>query len=227
MSRRRRPSAIADRTLDHDRRVALEQLPRHLQPAFAALWNLDLAFADVVSTSSDPRLGAIRLAWWRERLEELDQANAVPAEPRLQVVASELLRRAISGTDLSQLEDAWLPLLDPFPWGVSQIEGMKLRGRILFSVGARLLGGEPAFAEPAGELWALMDAVRHCSDPQSREVLLQGARSVLVEHRVPTNLRPMTIIAAVAVANLRDPGSAVARGMAAIRHRLTGRVPQL
>ena len=81
-------SPIAELELDDDRKVVLAQLPRALRPAFAALWHLDLAFADVAATTSDPRLGAIRLAWWRERLEELDH-GIVPAEPRLQAVARE------------------------------------------------------------------------------------------------------------------------------------------
>ena len=35
--------------------------------------------ADVVARSTEPALGAIKLAWWRERLEELDDGK-VPAE---------------------------------------------------------------------------------------------------------------------------------------------------
>ncbi len=92
---------------------------REVRPAFAALWGLDLAMADVVATSSQPALGAIRLAWWRERLEALDEGIAAPAEPRLKAVQGELLRRTVTGEELSKLEDAWLPLFDEFPWGRS------------------------------------------------------------------------------------------------------------
>ena len=49
---------------------------------------------DVVARSTEPALGAIKLAWWRERLEELDHGK-VPAEPRLQAAAAELLPREI------------------------------------------------------------------------------------------------------------------------------------
>src|SRR5258708_11156207 len=104
-----------------------------------ALWTLDLAFADVVSTSSLTELGAIRLAWWRERLEELDQAAGPPAEPRLQAVAATLLSRGVSGQELSGLEDCWLPLLNPFPWDDEVAQGLRMRGAILFGIGARLL----------------------------------------------------------------------------------------
>ena len=112
-----KPSPIAERRLDRDREIALEQLPHDLRPAFMALWNLDLAFADIVATSSDPRLGAIRMAWWRERLEELDAGLHPPSEPRLQAVASELLPRGVTGAQLARLEDAWLTSIGTIPMG--------------------------------------------------------------------------------------------------------------
>jgi 15-cis-phytoene synthase len=151
----------------------------------------------------------------------------VPAEPRLQVVAGELLPLGVKGRELSALEDAWLPLLDPLAWGEAQAEALKLRGRILFGLGARLLGGDSNATEPAGELWSLIDGARHCTDGASRDYLLNQARAVAVPRRVPVRLRPLTIIAAVAAANPRDPSSSLARGMAAAKHRLTGRIPQL
>jgi len=139
-------------------------LPRDLRPAFLALWNLDLALADVVATSSDPRLGAIRMAWWREQLEKLDSATNVPAEPRLQAVAAELLPRDVTGKELSELEDAWLPLLDPFPWSEPQAQAIRRRGQILFGIGARLLGSSSDEAARPGALWSLADAEHHCSE---------------------------------------------------------------
>jgi phytoene synthase len=214
--------------LDHDREVALEQLPSAIRPAFSALWNLDLAFADVISTSSDPRLGAIRLAWWRERLEELDEAAVTPAEPRLQAVTMELLPRGVTGKALSNLEDAWLPLLDPFPWGKAVAEGLKLRGRILFGIGARLLGGNPAEAEAAGAFWSLADGAQHCSDGESGDMLTREAKVSLGEFRgkLPSQVRPLTVLAALAAADLLHAGSGAARLTAAVRHRLFGSLPQ-
>jgi phytoene synthase len=178
-----------------------------------------------VSSTTEPALGAIRLAWWRERLEELDE-GPVPDEPRLRAIARQLLRRGITGAELSKLEDAWLPLLHPFPWGEDVAEGLKVRGRILFGIGARLLGGDPAGAEGPGELWSLIDGAHHCSDQGSRTELLKAAASMTVG-RVPAKLRPLTILAALAVASVRDPSSGVARGMAAVQHRLTGRILRL
>jgi 15-cis-phytoene synthase len=192
------------------------------------LWNVDLAFADVVSTSSDPRLGAIRLAWWRERLEELGQGKVAPPEPRLQAVMGGLLPLGVGGRELSRLEDAWLPLLELFPWGEAQAEGMRLRGRILFEVGARLLGNGGEAVGATGELWSLIDAAQHCSDRPSREMLAREAGRALgsLHARLPSRVRPLTILAALSAADLLREGSRVGRLSAAVRHRLFGTLPR-
>jgi len=199
------------------------------------LWQLDLAMADVIATSSQPALGAIRLAWWRERLEDLDQGASAPAEPRLRAVEQELLPLGLSGSALSKLEDAWLPLLEDFPWKNEQAEGLKHRGRILFGIGARLLAGEPHDAEAPGALWSLVDGARHCTDVHSRMFLLDEARKAIAElppNRPPKSLRRLTGLAAIAAHDVLrnkplglaepDPG----RGMAALLHYMLGVLPR-
>ena len=165
------------------------------------------------------------MAWWRERLQELDAGGPAPAEPRLHAVSGELLAHGISGEELSTLEDAWLPLLELFPWGDPQTEGLRLRGRILFGVGARLLGGAAEDAQAAGALWSLVDGVRHCSDADSRHVLCAAARNSLAEipTRFPSIIRPLTILAALAAYDLR-PGGRLGRVGAALAHRLRGSI---
>jgi phytoene synthase len=201
-------------------------LPSAVRPAFAVLWNLDLALADVVATSSDPALGAIRLAWWRVRLEELDKGAPAPAEPRLRAVADQLIVRGVTGKELSRLEDAWLPLLEPLPWGEAQAEGLKLRGRILFTIGTRLLACDPADAKTAGELWSLADGAQHCSDPQSREYLFHEAREAGPPPKAPPALRPLTVLAALAAHDVRRGTGGARRVSAALVHRLRGKFPR-
>lgn len=183
----------------------------------------------MVASTTEPALGAIRMAWWRERLEELDTGTPPPGEPRLSAIARQLLGRGASGNELSKLEDAWLPLLQPFPWREAQAEGLKLRGRILFAIGARLLGGEPGDAQAAGAFWSLLDGVLHCSDAQSANFLFSEAKAMAMElpPKIPRVLRPLTVLAATAVPAMTDPTSGLARGMAAVQHRTTGRIARL
>jgi phytoene synthase len=202
-------------------------MPAGIRPAFATLWNLDLALADVVATSTEPALGAIRLAWWRERLEELDTGKPPPGEPRLSAIARQMLSRGVTGKELSLLEDAWLPLLEPLPWSERQADGLKRRGRILFGIGARLLGGEAKDAEMAGEVWSLVDGADHCSDQLSRIFLRREAASALSQlpRKVPRALRPLTFLAALAAYDARPKGR-LGRGGAALAHRLRGTFPR-
>jgi 15-cis-phytoene synthase len=183
--------------------------------------------ADVTATTTEPALGAIRLAWWRERLEELDAGLPPPGEPRLSAIARQLLSRGISGTELSQLEDAWLPLLEPFPWSEPQADGLRLRGRILFGIGARLLGGEPQDAEVAGAFWSLVDGAAHCSDAPSRDLLLRAARAALAElqPKLPREIRPLTVLTALAAHDVLRSGGLTRVGIA-LAHRLRGTIPR-
>ena len=190
------------------------------------MWDLDLAFADVVATSTQPALGAILMAWWRERLEELDAGKGPPAEPRLVAVQGELLARGITGSELSILEDCWLPLLEPLPWGAPVADGLSRRGRILFGIGARLLGAEPSEAEVAGALWSLADGAKFCRDDESREYLIGEARALLnqLPRRFPVTLRPLTSLAALTAYDLRSGGRLGRLGVA-LAHRLRGTAP--
>jgi phytoene synthase len=100
--------------LGADLGLALTYVPLRNRGALAALFAIDVAMGDVVRSTKEPMLGPIRLAWWRERLDELDEGTRAPAEPRLQAVERELLPRGISGHDIAGLEEGWLRLFDPF-----------------------------------------------------------------------------------------------------------------
>ena len=188
---------------------------------------------DVVRTTSDPMLGRIRLAWWRERLEELGSGNGAPAEPRLRAVAQDLLPAGIEARELAALEDGWLSMLDPFPWTERTAEAVAARGGRLFRMGARILSRDHAAVGDAGRLWAVVDAARHCTDPASRTVLLElGLRiaPLFANQRFPRALRPLSMLAALAARDVEcgepfEGEGAPARALAMIRHRLTGRIP--
>ncbi len=228
-SLRQRPSAIAEWPLDTPRETALRAVPAEVRPALRALWEIDLAFADVVSTTLTMQLGAIRLAWWRERLEDLDRGIGPPAEPRLQAVAATLIPAGITGTELSRLEDCWRTLLNPFPWGDEEAGAIAKRGAILFGISARLLGREAAEGEPFGQVWSLADAAQHVSDAQSRAVLGHRAKSAIAtlpRRRTPTELTPLTMVVVRETYDLLNGNHrGWHRWLAALRYIMFGRMP--
>ncbi|HEX4799728.1 MAG TPA: squalene/phytoene synthase family protein [Sphingomicrobium sp.] len=221
--------------LGADLGLALTYVPLPDRGAIAALFAIDRAMGDVVRTTNEPMLGPIRLAWWRERLEELDQAGEVPEEPRLQAVARELLPRGVAGHDLAGLENGWLRLFDPFPWTAETSEAIWVRGNLLFGLGGRLLGQADERIQGAGGVWTLVDAARHCSDAESRRMLIDQARKfgrALGRGRFPPPLRSLSMLAALAVRDGRrgepfEPEGTPARALTMLRHRVGGRLPPL
>lgn len=171
--------------------------------------------ADVVARATQRALGAIKLAWWRERLEELDQGK-MPAEPRLRAAAAELLPRGISGTDLAQLEAGWASLLQEKP----DAELALARGVVLFGLAARLIGRDPPdFVEIAGRLHAAGSLSRRGLAPDGPLVVTQSPR-------IPARFRVLTGLAALARRDLarREDEATPARAWTLLRHRLTGRI---
>ena len=210
-------------------------MPARHRDAIEALFLIDAAMGDVVRTTSDPMLGQIRLAWWRERLEELDHGRPAPAEPRLQAVRHHLLPRGMKGSELARLERGWVALLDPFPWDAGTAEAIWFRGRQLFAESAEQLAQTGDAIEAAGGLWALVDAARHCSDAESRAMLLDQARTFarpISGAKFPAALRPLSMLAALAVRDCRsgepfEREGTPRRASAMLLHRLRGKLPKV
>lgn len=185
------------------------------------MFAIDDALAEVVTSSTQPTLGAIRLAWWRAALERLD-TSPPPPEPRLQAVATELLPRSITGATLAMLEDGWTTLLDEQP----DIERIGERGAKLFMAAARLLGASDAGLDAAGRLYAYEQIWRLqlVPVPYPTEEL-----NMLARRRFPQTLRPLTALARLAARDAKqspsiEPEATPARAVALLSHRLFGTI---
>jgi phytoene synthase len=204
-----------------DRDLVRLHWPVELRPAFDALFGIDDALAEVVTSSTEPALGAIRLAWWREALERLD-TSPPPPEPRLQAVATELLPRGISGAMLAELEDGWATLLDEEP----DVERIGERGAKLFAIAAKLLGGEDRRLDATGRLFVYEQAVRK-GLRQAHYPL--DEMNMLARHRFARSLRPLTALARLAARDVKQAPAIEAeatpgRAAALLWHRIFGRV---
>lgn len=205
-SLQRSGSVTADLPLGGDRELAVLHAPARVRPAMAALFAIDAAMEDVVARSTEPTLGRIKLAWWREQLEALDQKSP-PAEPRLQAVAEHLLPAEISAPQIAELEAGWATLLDPEP----DPELVGGRGALLFELGGRLLGSGDSKLGDAGAFYALASA----DFPEAKDKLER-----LRHHRFPRAVRPLTMLARAA-AHERNSRR---RALAMLAHRWTGRI---
>lgn len=188
-----------------------------LRPAFDALLGIDDAMAEAALTASQPALGAIKLAWWREALEKLDTAPP-PPEPRLRAAASELLPRGLHGRRLAELEDGWLSLID----GTDDPARIEEHGRIMFGLAGDLLGRTDPVLARAGASWALADVARRMGE---RRYL----RSSMPAAHVVKPLRPLTMLCVLAARDQcrpwpPEPEATPQRAWSILRHRLTGKL---
>ena len=203
-----------------DRDLVRLYWPVELRFAFDALFGLDDVMAEVVGSSTQPALGAIRLAWWREALERLDH-HPPPPEPRLAAAAAELLPRGITGAMLAALEDGYATLLDEQP----DSDRLGAGGEALFAIGATLLGATDVKLPIAGRLHAFARAARrgHAAFPDDIDV------TGLAGHRFPRALRPLTAFARLAARDVQqaptlEPEATPARAVALLSHRLFGTI---
>jgi phytoene synthase len=204
-----------------DRDLVRLYWPARLRHAFDALFAIDDAMRDVIAKTSEPALAAIKLAWWRERLQDLDAGKA-PAEPRLQAAMDQLLPRGITGAALAGLEEGWATLLEPHP----DTEKVANRGALLFDLASRVLGETDPVLRSAGRLYA-------CQSVRRRRLAALHSPidevNRLVGHRVPRSLRPLTALARLAARDAKfgaliEPEGTPARAWALIAHRLAGRI---
>ena len=215
-------SAIADAELGPigaDRELALLHIPARLRDAFAALLAIDAAMGDVVARSTDPALGRVKLAWWREQLQALD-SGPPPAEPRLHAVADHLLPKGISGAQLAEIETGWATLLDP-EFDPKLVAG---RGAVLFRIGGRLLGSEDPKLADAGALYALASVGRR-GVPELFEPAGEHLKAVR-SHRFARRVRPLTMLARAAARDLarQEAEGSRARLAGMLAHRWSGRI---
>jgi len=177
---------------DRDCWLACLYAPASARPGLIALFALDLELAGLVASTTEPMLGEIRLAWWRERLEELDAGKA-PAQPLLATLRDHALP-VLRGAELAGLEDRWLAMIGSDDVPPAHIDG----GGQLFALAARLLGGDAAVAHALGRAWVL-------GEPAAG--------------RVPAPLRPLAGLVALAARDAararagqpREPRGSLAR----------------
>lgn len=215
---------------DPERMLALAYAPEAVRPALHALWALDEQFGTVVATTREPQIGVMRLVWWRDALETLDQAPA-PAEPLLAELAASTLDAGVSGATLAGMEEGWTALLESDPPEEKAIEDhARIRGAGMFETSATLLGGAHGIdIAAAGEAWAFADLARRLSNARARDcaIMLGRARLPRMGAPWPRSLRPIGMLAVLAGSELRA-GSAGRRGsprrvFRAALHGLTGR----
>ncbi len=147
--------ALGEELRQRDRELWLATLyaPAPVRAALTALFALDCTLAAIPPSVSEPMVGAIRLAWWREALDALDH-NPAPDEPHLIAAKAVLLPAGLSGADLAGLEARWAARLDAELTEAESNDAEAEGGAHLFVLAARLLAADPEIAAALGRSWA-------------------------------------------------------------------------
>ncbi|HWI87317.1 MAG TPA: squalene/phytoene synthase family protein [Sphingomonas sp.] len=213
---------------DPERTLAVAYAPAQARPALAALFALDERFGQIVATTTEPMIGLMRLAWWREALAQLDQDPA-PAEPLLQLLGMHVIPRGVTGATLSAIEDGWAALIDGEDAAAVIVRHGRERGRRLFEAAAAILATEDDRIADAGEVWALTDLAFHHSQARLREAALSRARDVartVARHRWPVASRPLAALYQLAAGDALNEARAQGSPQRLLRMlalRITGR----
>jgi len=192
--------------------IALAHADVRIRAPLAAMLELDGRLARIVSATTEPMLGQMRLAWWRDTLK-----TQVGDRPRGDAVIDSINQEWRGHEDaLIALVDAWEQLLD---------DTLERRHAQAFATGrgapfaacARMAGKE-SFSDAchrAGKRWALADAAVHVSDDSERQTLLDLAREDMDRIGFPRPLRGLAVLDALARRSIDNGGRALMHGRGA------------
>ena len=174
-----------------DAQLALAYAPAKSRVHYEALLGFDAALGQAFRATSEVGLIQIRLAWWRDQLEQ-----TTAREPVIAALQAMIRSHDVSVAALTRVIDGWAVLLDDPPYNdAALLKYAQLRGGGLFAVAAQLSGA--VISDEAGIGWALSDFARHCSDFDTATRALALARDHLrgkVAARVPKPMRALAIL---------------------------------
>lgn len=208
-------------SLPPEQRLALAYAPARARAATLGLFALDARLAGVVRNASEPLLGQIRLAWWRDRLGENPQSWP-EGEPLLALLRPWGEHAAV----LRSLVDGWEALMGEPPAFEALAEG-----RAQACAALAIVLGETDFAseaERAGRSWALADMAGRLSSPDELAVVASMLNvQDLRRATLPRTLRPLAILHGLARRAVRHPERGLIGGplalLSAVRLGILGR----
>ncbi len=177
-----------------EHRLALAYAPSAVREQTAALFALDARLGHTVRHVREPLLGQLKLAWWRDRLDEAPE-RWPSGEPLLAA-----LRCWQDQTgDLAPLVDGWEAMLGGEVAGIEALSDARAEAWVAL---ARLAGCPQAGPEArrAARNWSLAELALGCDNAEQRErvVALAGQQNWR-RPNLPRALRPLAILHGLAM----------------------------
>jgi 15-cis-phytoene synthase len=179
-------------TLPTEQRLALAYAGSSGREILLGFFALDARLAGIVRTASEPLLGQIQLAWWRDQL-------ALPPElrPRGEPLLALLAAWQGEAASLGALVDGWELILADTALDAAALAGHAEARAQAGAALARLLGAEGVAdeAQRAVRGWALVDLAVRLGQSAER-----AAAQALVDQQdwraagLPRSLRPLAVL---------------------------------
>ena len=207
------PSDPAD-TLPPEAELALAWTGSEVRSEFGIALQLDRRLARIVQRTSEPILGQMRLAWWRDTL-----GKPLADRPRGDAVLDGLgVHWTGREAPLIAMVNAWEILVTAQRLGPSEVESFAAGRGAFFAalagdgvpddLSARLVG--------AGQRWALADAASGVSNQSERAALVAAGLAVMRRSkRLPRELRGVAVLEALALRALNRGGRPLMEGRGA------------
>ena len=128
-----------------------------------ALYGLNLELSRAAEVASQPLIGEMRLAWWREAVEEIFEGRTVRRHPIAQALTQAIRRRALPRAGLDALIDARLRDLEPWPLEPDEVEAYvdaTAGGLMALAAMALVPEADPTAVRHAGRAWGLAGLAR-------------------------------------------------------------------
>lgn len=187
--------------------------PKVRGPLSMAL-QLDRRLARIVARTTEPMLGQMRLAWWRDAL-----GRPVLERPRGDAVLDGLgVHWAGREAALIGLANAWEVLVTADRLGPGEIESFAAGRGAFFAEFAAEDAPDDLSARlvAAGRCWALADAASGVSDEHERAALVAAGLAVMRRAgRLPRELRGLAVLQALALRSLQNGGRPLMEGRGA------------
>ncbi|MBI1401709.1 MAG: hypothetical protein GC147_00660 [Porphyrobacter sp.] len=200
----------SDDILAPEAALALAWSPAKVRAPLRTFFQLDRRLARIVARTSEPILGQMRLAWWRDMLA------AAPGERPSGDAVLDAVGADWRGGEaaLSALVDAWEVLVVADRLGPDEVAAFAAGRAAPFVALAGDAVARPVSA--AARCWALTDAAPAISDPSERALFIDAARAAGAESaHLGRDMRGLAVLAALSRRALRQGGRPLMEGRGA------------
>lgn len=206
--------------LPAEHRIAIAYTPEKVRGPLTTYLSFDQRLGRIVAGTTEPMLGQMRLAWWRDML-----MKPVDDRPKGDVVLDAI------GGDWTGGEASLIKLVDA--WEILVVaEKLDLKVAKEFGAGRSApflaLADTESLVPAVGAVWAIADAASQVSDEAERAVLVEaGSETAKAKRLYPSTLRGIAVLDALAARALKNGGRPLMEGrgasLTAFRAALFGR----